>query len=410
MDLFDSDSEEELPAGWEERSTADGRVFYANHQTQSTQWAHPVTGKRKRIAGELPFGWTSGVDEKGLLFYIDHLNKRTTYTDPRLAFAVEESGNPKEFNQRFDAYSTARGVLQGRDLSDKYAIITGANSGIGFETALSLALHGVHVVLACRNLKKANAAAAKIRAELEAAKVDVMFLDLASLRSIKQFAENYILRQWPVDMLICNAAVFGVPWQLTEDGFETTFQVNHLGHFYLIKLLEETLIQSAPSRVVVVASESHSSNKLDLTTLSMKKSEYWPILAYGRSKLCNVLMSYETNRRLKDKGVTCVSLHPGNMIYTGIKNNWWLWRFLFFLVRPFTKSLVRLLINEFLNQGAATTVYCATARELEGIGGLYFNSCCPCLPSEEALSEEVAKALWEYCDNIIEQRLSGYSL
>ncbi|PIK58053.1 putative WW domain-containing oxidoreductase [Apostichopus japonicus] len=406
MELFDSDSEEELPAGWEERSTTDGRVFYANHQSETTQWAHPATGKRKRIAGELPFGWTSGVDEKGLLFYIDHLQKRTTYTDPRLAFAVEESNNPQEFNQRFDAYSTALGVLQGRDLSGKYAIITGANSGIGFETARSLALHGVHVVLACRNLRKANAAAGKIRDELGPAKVDVMYLDLASLRSIKQFAENYKLRQWPVDMLICNAAVFGHPWQLTEDGFETTFQVNHLGHFYLMQLLEDTLIQSAPARVVVVSSESHrfvnlGSNKLDLDNLSVDQSDYWPILAYGQSKLCNIMMSYEFDNRMRSKGVTCAALHPGNMIYTGIKNNWWMWRLLWLLARPFSKSL---------QQGAATTVYCATARELEGIGGLYFNSCCPCLPSEEASDEGLGEALREKCNSMIQQRLSRYCL
>ncbi|XP_071494022.1 WW domain-containing oxidoreductase-like [Diadema antillarum] len=400
--LLDTDSDEELPAGWEERSTNDGRVYYANHQDQTTTWVHPRTGKRKRITGELPFGWTKAVDDKGRQFFVDHLKKRTTYTDPRLAFAMEESADPSKLAQRFDAYSTALHVLQGRDLSGQYAIVTGANSGIGFEAARSLALHGVHVVLACRNLKSGNDAAGRIRKELDQAQVVVMHLDLASLRSIKQFAQNYILRDWPLHMLICNAAVFGLPWQQTEDGIEMTFQVNHVGHFYLVNLLTEVLKKSAPARIVIVSSESHRfidfySSKLDMNEVAVPKEKFWPILAYGRSKLANILHSNELNRRLSSHNVTCNALHPGNMIYTGLGKNWWFYRLLWHLVRPFTKSA---------QQGAATSIFCATARELEGVGGMYFNHCCACMPSDEAQSEELGAAMWELTEKILKEALN----
>lgn len=108
MNLPETDSEDELPPGWEERVTVDGSVFYANHLTKATQWTHPRTGKKKRVSGELPFGWERCTDkDTGKVLYVDHENKRTTYTDPRLAFAVEEKEHVHDFRQRFDASSTA---------------------------------------------------------------------------------------------------------------------------------------------------------------------------------------------------------------------------------------------------------------------------------------------------------------
>ncbi|XP_070574328.1 WW domain-containing oxidoreductase-like [Ptychodera flava] len=406
--LLDTDSEDELPAGWEERSARDGRVYYAHHGDKKTQWHHPRTGKRKRIIGELPYGWETAIDETGCQYFIDHLNKKTTYSDPRLAFAVEDNPEKGEITQRFDSYSTCRSILQGRDLSGQYVIITGANGGIGFETANALALHGAHVVMACRNLKKANAAAKKIREARPEAKVETMLLDLASLRSVRQFAENYKLREWPLHTLILNAAVFGLPWSLTEDGFETTFQVNHLSHFYLFNLLKDLLIDcdASAARVVVVSSESHRfvniiGNTFDVETLSPPKEEYWSMLAYNRSKLCNVMFALELHRRFSNQGIACNVLHPGNMIYTGLPKKWWLIWFLYMLVRPFTKSL---------SQGAATTVYCAAARELDRVGGLYFNHCCRCVPSEESMDEDKAKALWEMSERMIKESFSKHNL
>ncbi|KAI2648117.1 WW domain-containing oxidoreductase [Labeo rohita] len=126
--MDDTDSEDELPPGWEERSTKDGWVYYANHEEMKTQWEHPKTGKKKRCAGALPYGWEQETDDKGQIFYVDHINKRTTYFDPRQAFTIEDMQvKPK----RYDGNTTALEILHGRDLSDKVVVITGANSGIG---------------------------------------------------------------------------------------------------------------------------------------------------------------------------------------------------------------------------------------------------------------------------------------
>lgn len=405
--LDDTDSEDELPPGWEERSTKDGWVYYANHLDEKTQWEHPKTGKRKRIAGDLPYGWEQETDENGQTYFVDHLNKRTTYLDPRLAFTVEDQPGKMNTRQKYDGNTTAMDTLQGCDLSAKVIIVTGANSGIGFETARSLALHGAHVIMACRNLQKANEAKRKILEEWHKAKIEVMSLDLASLRSVKSFADAFRNKNLPLHVLICNAAIFGLPWQLTEDNLESTFQVNHLGHFYLVSLLQDILRHSVPSRVVVVSSESHrftdikdSSGKLDLNLLSPSKKDYWAMLAYNRSKLCNVLFSKELNRRLSPYGVTSNTLHPGNMMYSSIHRSWWGYTMLFALVRPFTKSM---------QQGAATSVYCAISPDLEGLGGMYFNNCCRCLPSQEAQREETAEALWELSERLIQERVGSQS-
>uniref|UniRef100_A0AAQ4RQU9 WW domain-containing oxidoreductase n=1 Tax=Gasterosteus aculeatus aculeatus TaxID=481459 RepID=A0AAQ4RQU9_GASAC len=343
--MDDTDSEDELPPGWEERSKKDGWVYYASHDGMKTQWEHPKTRKKKRCAGDLPYGWEQETDEKGQMIYVDHINKRTIYFDPRQAFTVEDMVlKPK----RYDGNTAALEILQGRDFSDKVVLITGGNSGIGLETARSFTLHGAHVILACRNLSRASKAASLIQQEWHKARVEAMMCDLASLRSVREFTESYKARKLPLHILVCNAAVCTRPWSLTEDGLESTFQICHLGHFLLIQGLEDVLRRSAPARVVVVTSESHrftdlldSCAKVDLALLSPQKKEYWSILAYNRAKLCNILFSNELHRRLSPHGVTANAVHPGNMMYTSIHRSWWLMTFLFSLARPFTKSMVR---------------------------------------------------------------------
>ncbi|XP_055504818.1 WW domain-containing oxidoreductase isoform X1 [Leucoraja erinacea] len=405
--LDDTDSEDELPPGWEERTTKDGWVYYANHVELKTQWDHPKTGKKKRVAGDLPYGWEQETDEKGQVYFVDHINKRTTFLDPRLAFTIEETSDKPTIRQRYDGNSAAMEILHGRDLSGKVVIVTGANSGIGYETARSLALHGAHVVLACRNRARAAEATQKILEEWHKAKVEAMILDLASLQSVQQFAEAFKAKNLSLHVLICNAAAFGSPWQLTVDGLETTFQVNHLGHFYLVQLLQDVLRRSIPARVIIVSSESHrftdikdSSGKVDFSLLSPAKKDYWAMLAYNRSKHCNILFSNELNRRLSPHGVTSNTLHPGNMMYSSLHRSWWLYTLLFALARPFTKSM---------QQGAATSIYCAVAPELEGLGGMYFNNCCRCLPSQSAQDEALASALWELSESVIRERIESHS-
>uniref|UniRef100_A0A5F5Q126 WW domain-containing oxidoreductase n=1 Tax=Equus caballus TaxID=9796 RepID=A0A5F5Q126_HORSE len=433
--LDDTDSEDELPPCWEQRTTKDGWVYYANHTEEKTQWEHPKTGKRKRIAGDLPYGWEQETDENGQVFFVDHINKRTTYLDPRLAFTVDENPTRPTTRQRYDASTTAMEILQGRDFTGKVVVVTGANSGIGFETAKSFALHGAHVILACRNMTRANEAVSRILGEWRKAKVEAMTLDLALLRSVQHFAQAFKAKNVSLHVLVCNAAAFALPWSLTKDGLETTFQVNHLGHFFLVQLLQDVLCCSAPARVVVVSSESHrftdindSSGKLDFSRLSPSKSDYWAMLAYNRSKLCNILFSNELHRRLSPRGVTSNAVHPGNMMYSSIHRNWWVYTLLFTLARPFTKSMVERNSQKMMRhgsqsddtggaqdtesgsqQGAATTVYCAAAPELEGLGGMYFNNCCRCVPSSEAQSEETARALWALSERLIQEGLGSQS-
>ncbi|KAK8719112.1 hypothetical protein OTU49_014227, partial [Cherax quadricarinatus] len=131
MEIPETDSEDEMAPGWEERCTTDGLVFYAHHATKTTQWHHPRTNKKKRVTGELPFGWERQITEEGKVFFVDHLNHKTTYTDPRLAFAVEESKSLTDLRQRFDSSTTGIQILHGRDLTGRIAIVTGANCGIG---------------------------------------------------------------------------------------------------------------------------------------------------------------------------------------------------------------------------------------------------------------------------------------
>lgn len=401
--LPETDSEDELPAGWEERATKDGTVYYADHTSQRTQWTHPRTGKRKRVLAQLPFGWTESVGPDGTAVFVEAGTGRTSTTDPRLAFPVEEAAvGTSTQRQRFDASSTAMHVLHGQDLSDKTAIVTGSNQGVGFETARALAFYGCDVVLACRNAESAAAAIAAVKKERPSARVTFLPLDLASLKSVRDFASTFGQIRTKLNILILNAGVFAIPYSVTADGIETLFQVNHLGHFYLTQLLKPLLIASAPSRVVVVSSESHRFSTLSRSTLTEERlsntsgSGYVSMMAYNDSKLCNVLLAFHLDRRLSSKGVRCNAVHPGNMVSSGLSRHWWPYRVLFSLVRPFTKSL---------EQAAATSVFCAAAPELQHVGGCYFNNCCRCKPSVAAQDAVLATHLWRTCKAMVDKAL-----
>ncbi|XP_061514145.1 WW domain-containing oxidoreductase isoform X2 [Anopheles gambiae] len=312
--LPESDSEDELPPAWEERATSDGFVYYVNHQSKSTQWTHPRTGKMKRVSGELPIGWTRQIEEDTRkVIFVEEKTQRKSYTDPRLAFAVEEAPERlSELRQRFDGGTNALQVLHGRDLNGKVALITGANTGIGYETARSLALHGCEIIFACRDEQATRAAIDKLRVEKEAAGQRCKFvpLDLASLRSTKQAAEEVKKGYKHIDMLILNAGVFALPHSITEDGFERTFQVNHLAHHYLTTLLSELFDHT--TRIVVVSSESHRmatlpAGGLSETDLCPPQHKFWSMIAYNNSKLCNVLFAMEL-AKAKVVGSSAVSL------------------------------------------------------------------------------------------------------
>lgn len=396
---IESDSEDETPSGWEEKSTQDGNVYFVNSYTKETQWTHPRTGRKKVIPKDLPFGWSKTADDEGKTVFVQHETGNKTYTDPRLAFAKDEKQHVHDFRQRFDGSSTAFDVLHGIDLSGKYALITGSNAGIGYETAKSLARHGCRILFANRNLEATQAAIKSIVQETNACEDNLksIFLDLASLRSVKKcaLAVKALFSDY-LDILILNAGVFGLPYTETEDRLETTFQVNHLSHMYLALLLEPLLRKG--SRVVFVSSESHRfadlKNVFINQDISMSKDQYSSMMAYNNSKLYNVITASILSEEWKRKGVCVNSLHPGNMVYTNLSKSWWLFRLAFLLVRPFTKSL---------QQAASTTVYVATASELEGVTGLYFNNCFYCEESQLAKDQDIAKGVFSISLRMIEE-------
>lgn len=198
------------------------------------------------------------------------------------------------------------------DQSGKVAIVTGANSGIGYETAKALAAKGATVIMACRNLEKAHAAADKIKRDVPGAKLDIIQLDLADLAAVREFAAQFQARYDQLNLLINNAGIMFPPFTETKDGFEVQFGANHLGHFALTGLLLDTLLVTSGARVVNVSSMAHRMGKIDFDNLNAEKG-YNPSAAYAQSKLANLLFSLELNRQFEAHGLDlmAVSAHPG---------------------------------------------------------------------------------------------------
>ena len=198
------------------------------------------------------------------------------------------------------------------DQTGRTAIVTGANSGIGFHTAAQLAEKGAHVVLACRNMEKANAAIAEIVQQHEHARCTAKLLDLSRQQSVRSFAENALETLPSIDLLINNAGVMIPPKTMTEDGLELQFATNHLGHFALTALLAPNILKTPHSRIVTVASNAHKWAKINFDDLQRNRF-YVPWDAYGQSKLANLLFAYELDRRLRANGHTTLSIaaHPG---------------------------------------------------------------------------------------------------
>ena len=198
------------------------------------------------------------------------------------------------------------------DLTGKVAVITGANSGLGFEAAKILAAKGAHVVLAVRDTEKGKQAAAEIKRAVPAASLEVLALDLASLASIRRFAEAFPAAHGRLDMLINNAGVMAIPRRVTADGFEMQFGTNHLGHFALTGLLLPLILKTPSSRIVTVSSGAHMFGKINFDDLQSERS-YSKWGAYGQSKLANLLFAYELQRKLDaaGSGTISVAAHPG---------------------------------------------------------------------------------------------------
>jgi NAD(P)-dependent dehydrogenase (short-subunit alcohol dehydrogenase family) len=197
------------------------------------------------------------------------------------------------------------------DQEGKIVIVTGANTGLGKETAKQLALNNATVIIAVRNAEKGDLAAKDIKKSAPDAKIEVMKLDLSSLKSIKNFADKFNKKYKKLDILINNAGVMNPPFSTTEDGFELQFGTNHLGHFALTMRLLPALKTAKEARIVTVSSVAHTSGKIDFDDLNWEKREYKGWGAYGDSKVANLLFTYELARKLKATDTIAVAAHPG---------------------------------------------------------------------------------------------------
>ena len=197
-------------------------------------------------------------------------------------------------------------------MDGKTVIITGGNTGIGKETAVDLAERGARVILACRDETRAEAAVADIKKRSGSELVLFRKLDLASLASVRQFSERILREEPQIHVLINNAGVMFPPYTVTEDGYELTFAVNHLGHFLLTLLLLDRIKSSPSSRILIISSHAHYPGSLDFSDMMWKK-RYQSQFAYMRSKLANVMFARELAKRLVGTGVTVYAIHPGSV-------------------------------------------------------------------------------------------------
>jgi retinol dehydrogenase-12 len=268
------------------------------------------------------------------------------------------------------------------DESGRTFLITGGNTGIGLATATELARRGGRVYVACRSEARGSHAVASIVAATGNAQVSYLPLDLADLGSVHACAKEFLATGQPLHVLINNAGVAG-KHGLTADGFELAFGVNHLGHFALTTALLDLLAASGPARIVNVSSDAHyQARGIDFTALRRRARTVTGMHAYAVSKLCNVLFSRELARRLDGRGVSTYALHPGV-----VRSD--MWRQVPWPVRPLLTA--RMLTTE---QGAQTSLYCATSPQVSGQTGRFYDNCAERRPSDVATTD-LGRILWE---------------
>jgi len=270
-------------------------------------------------------------------------------------------------------------------MEGKVCLITGATSGIGEVTACELARMGCSVVITARDERKAEIAVDKLRAESGSLKIDGLVADLSSQDQVRNLAAEFKRQHNRLDVLINNAGAIYLRRYLSQDGIEMTFAVNHLAPFLLTNLLLEMVIDSAPARIINVASNSHEGQEIDFDDLESQRS-YNFMRAYGRSKLANVKFTFELSRRLAGSSVTVNAFHPGLVGTNMGSNNGWLVKLFLPLFRLFSLSP---------EEGAETSIYLASSPEVEGVSGKYFYQKRAVPSSPNSLDEEKARQLWE---------------
>jgi NAD(P)-dependent dehydrogenase (short-subunit alcohol dehydrogenase family) len=315
----------------------------------------------------------------------------------------------------FGATSTTDDVLADIDLTGKRILVTGVSAGLGVETARALAAHGATVVGAARDLDKAKAATAEVRAQaVNGGGLELVELDLASLESVRACADALVAAGKPFDLMIANAGVMATPFGRTADGFETQFGTNHLGHFVLVNRIAALL--KAGSRLVNLSSAGHRFSDVDLDDPNFEHTPYTEFGAYGRSKTANILFAVEFDRRHRASGVRATAVHPG-----GIQTE---------LGRYMTDEVRDGLIQSInasnqaagapafewktIPQGAATSVWAGVVAPADEVGGLYCEDCHVAERVEGgdirggvrayALDPDHAKALWAKSEEMVGER------
>lgn len=283
------------------------------------------------------------------------------------------------------------------DLSGKVIIVTGANSGTGFEAARAYAFKNATTILACRSLERGRQALNQIQNEFSNANLDLIQMDLADMASIRKFTDDFMVKYNHLDILINNAGIMTPPYGLTKEGFELQIGINHLGHFALTGLLLKPILKSKGSRIVTMSSLTHSIGKIDFDDLHQKK-KYKPMKAYSQSKLANLLFAIELQRKLERAGVDVISLaaHPG---WTGTN----------ILRKEGILNYFNLLLGMKPEKGVLPLLFASVSKSASGgsyygPGGLNEMRGYPSLSkiSSNAKDEEVSEKLWE-----VSEKLSG---
>ena len=277
-------------------------------------------------------------------------------------------------------------------MTGKTVVITGASGGIGLETARGIALRGARIVMVVRSRERGEAAIADIRRTVPDAAIELVLADLYSLDAVRAAGAELRAKLERVDVLVNNAGMIHEAFDLTPDGFERTFALNHLAPFLLTYELRELLAAAAPARVVTVSSMGHRFARF--TWESMATEWKGEIAAYGTSKLCNIWFAKEAARRMAPDRVTSNALHPGTVASGfGSTTGSWLFKHGAKLVRPFLKTT---------EEGARTSIYLASSPEVAATTGEFFDRCKVVAPSRRARDDASARRLWE-----LSERLTG---
>ncbi|MFX0067059.1 MAG: SDR family oxidoreductase [Candidatus Hermodarchaeota archaeon] len=276
-------------------------------------------------------------------------------------------------------------------MNGKISLITGANSGIGKETAIELAKMDSTIIMVCRNQERGEVAREEIMRQSCNDKVDLLLADLSSQNSIRQLVTEFKEKYSQLHVLVNNAGLWMINRVLTVDGLETTFAVNYLGHFLLTNLLLDVIISSAPSRIINVSSWGEMFGTINFDDLQGEK-KYGRMRAYIQSKLALIMFTYELARRLDGTGVTVNTLHPGFVRTNFFNKN----------TPRSLKVLTRLLFPLVINvkKGVRTVIYLASSQEVEKVTGKYFINCRERKSSKKSYDTLVQNRLWTISEEL----------